>query len=49
MLFINDQTGSSIVPTSDWKMEKQGAEFVPIANTDDKRQLTAILAVTASG
>ena len=39
----------SIVPTSDWTMEKWGAKVVPIANTDDKRQLTAVLAVTTSG
>ena len=49
-LIVNwDQTGLSIVPTSDWTMEKRGAKVVPIANTDDKRQLTAVLAVTASG
>ena len=29
-------------------MEKHGTKVVPIANTDDKRQLTAVLAVTAS-
>ena len=40
-LIINwDQTGLSIVPTSDWTMEKRGTKVVPIANTDDKRQLT---------
>ena len=30
-------------------MEKRGTKVVPIANTDDKRQLTAVLAVTTSG
>ena len=30
-------------------MEKRGTKVVPIANTDDKRALTAVLAVTASG
>ena len=49
-LIINwDQTGLSIVPTSDWTMEKWGTKVVPIANTDDKQALTAVLAVTASG
>ena len=49
-LIINwDQTELSIIPTSDWTMEKRGTKVVPIANTDDKRQLTAVLAVTASG
>jgi len=30
-------------------MEKEGAKTVPIAHNDDKRQLTAVLAVTAAG
>ena len=49
-LIINwDQTGLSIVPTGDWTMEKEGAQTVPIAHSDDKRQLTAVLAITAAG
>lgn len=49
-LIINwDQTGLSIVPTGDWTMEKEGAKIVSIAHSDDKRQLTAVLAITASG
>ena len=49
-LIINwDQTALSIIPTGEWTMEKQGAKVVPIANADDKRQLTAVLAVTAGG
>ena len=49
-LIINwDQTGLSIVPTGDYTMEKEGAQTVPIAHSDDKRQLTAVLAVTAAG
>ena len=49
-LIINwDQTGLSIVPTGDWTMEKEGAKIVPIAHSDDKRQLTAVLAITAAG
>ena len=47
-LIINwDQTGLSIVPIEDWTMEK-GAKIVPIAHSDDKRQLTAVLAITAA-
>ena len=46
-LIINwDQTALSIIPTGDWTMEKQGAKVIPIANADDKRQLTAVLAAT---
>ena len=49
-LIVNwDQTGVSIIPTGDWTMEKEGASIVSIANADDKRQLTAVLAVTAAG
>ena len=49
-LIINwDQTGLSIVPTGDWTMEKEGTQAVPIAHSDDKRQLTAVLAITAGG
>ena len=49
-LIINwEQTGLSIVPTADWTMEKEGAKVVPIAHSDDKWQLTAVLAITAGG
>jgi len=49
-LILNwDQTGVSIIPTGDWTMEKEGVSRVSIANADDKRQLTAVLAVTAAG
>ena len=49
-LIINwDQTGLSIVPTGGWTMEKEGARTVSIAHSDDKRQLTAVLAITAAG
>ena len=30
-------------------MEKEGTQIAPIAHSDDKRQLTAVLAITASG
>jgi len=30
-------------------MEKEGAQTVPTAHSNDKRQLTAVLAVTAAG
>ena len=49
-LIVNwDQTALSIIPTGEWTMEKIGAKVVPIANADDKRQLTAVLAATAGG
>jgi len=39
----------SIIPTGDWTMEKERASGVSIANADDKKQLIAVLAVTAAG
>ena len=49
-LIINwDQTALSIIPSGTWTMEKQGTKVIPIANADDKRQLTAVLAATAGG
>ena len=49
-LIINwDQTALSVIPTGDWTMERRGAKVIPIANADDKRQLTAVLAATAGG
>ena len=49
-MIINwDQTAVKYVPVSDWTKEVKGAKRVHIAGTDDKRQLTATLTVTASG
>ena len=49
-LIINwDQTGLSIAPIGYLTMEKERTKIVPIAHSDDKRQLTAVLAITAAG
>ncbi len=49
-LVINwDQTGIKIVPVSSWTMEKRGAKRVEIAGVDDKRQITAVFAVSSIG
>lgn len=49
-LIINwDQTPLHIVPTGDWTMHKSGEKIIPIANLDDKRQITAVVAVTIGG
>ena len=46
-LIINwDQTG--VVPVSQWTMEVKGARQVEIAGLSDKRQMTMVLAGTAS-
>lgn len=48
-LVINwDQTGLQLVPTGEWTMNEAKAKMVPIANSDDKRQIT-VLAATLTG
>ena len=49
-LIINwDQTGTHFVPVSQWTMDVKGAHRVEIAGLNDKRQMTMVLAGTASG
>ena len=44
-----DQTTHHLVLTGQWTMNKSGKHIVTISNSDDKRQITAVLAVTMSG
>ena len=44
-----DQTALHLVPTSQWTMHKSGEKVVPITNSDDKCQITAVLVITMSG
>ena len=49
-LVINwDQTGLKIIPTGDWTMHRSGEKVIPIVGSDDKREITAVLAATATG
>ena len=49
-LVINmDETGLPIVPVSDWSLDEKGTKQVPLTGLDDKRQITAVLACTATG
>ena len=49
-LILNwDHTGLNYVPLSSWTLEKKGAQKVPIAAIDDKRQITAIFACSLAG
>ena len=49
-LIINwDHTGIHYVPVGAWTMEKEGSKRVEITGMDDKRQITAVLAITMSG
>ena len=48
-LIINwDQTGLKIIPTGDWTMHQSGEKVIPIVGSDDKREITAVLAGTAT-
>ena len=49
LIFNWDQTGLHMVPTGEWTMHKNGDKVVPIAHSDDKRQITAVLAATLKG
>ena len=49
-LIINwDQTGSKLVPVSEWTLEKQGTKQVAVVGKEDKREITVLLSVAASG
>ena len=44
LIFNWDQIGLSIIPTGNWTMHKAGAKVVSIAHSNDKQQITAVLA-----
>ena len=49
-LIVNwDQTPLHIVPTGNWTMHRRGEKVIPLSNLDDKRQITAVLAVSING
>lgn len=49
-LIINwDQTGSKLVPVSEWTMEKVGTRQVAVVGKEDKREITVLLSGTATG
>ncbi len=49
-LILNwDQTALHLVPTGQWIMHHAGEKVVPITISDDKRQITAVLAATMVG
>ena len=49
-LIVNwDQTALHLVPTGQWTMHRHGEKVVPIINSDDKRQITAVLAASMTG
>jgi len=44
LIFTWDQTAIQLVPTGDWTMNEAKAKKVVITNSDDKRQITVVLA-----
>ena len=49
-LIINwDQTALQLMPTGQWTMHHTGEKVIPIASSDDKRQITAVLAASLIG
>ena len=49
LIFNWDQTGLQFVPTGQWTMNRAKEKAIPIASSDDKRQITAVLATTLTG
>lgn len=44
LVFNWDHTGLQLAPTGEWTMHEAKAKVVPIVNSDDKRQITTVLA-----
>ena len=49
LIFNWDETAFHFVSTSEWTMNCSGTKVVVISKSDDKRQVTAVLAGTLSG
>ena len=49
LVFNWDQTAVHYVPTGQWTMHYYMEKIIPSANSDDKHQITVVLAVTLTG
>ena len=49
LIFNWDQTAISLVPSSQWTLDKKGAKRVAIAGHSDKRQITAVMCAALTG
>ena len=49
LIFNWDQTALKFMATGQWTMSRAGEQSVTITNTDDKCQVTAVLAATLTG
>ena len=49
-LILNlDQTGTKLVPTSEWTMAVEGSKQVSVVGLEDKREITVVLCCSLSG
>ena len=48
MVINLDQTGTKMVPVSNWTTEEQGTKQVEVICLDDKREITVVLAISLS-
>ena len=49
LIFNWDQTAISLVPSSQWTLDKKGKKRVAIAGHSDKRQITAVMCAALTG
>ena len=49
VIFNSDQTALQLVPIGEWTMHQVKEKIIPIASSDDKRQITVVLAITMTG
>ena len=49
LVFNWNQTAIQLVPTGPWTMHHAKEKVIPIASSDDKRQITAVLVATLTG
>ena len=49
LIFNWDQTALHLVSTGQWTMHRAGEKVIPISNSDDKRQVTAVFAASLTG
>ena len=49
LVFNWDQTAMQLIPTDEWTMHQARDKVVPISHSDDKREITGVFVVTATG
>ena len=49
LVFNWDQTAVHLIATSQWTMHRAGEKIITVKNSDDKRQVTAVLAASLTG